>query len=133
MGSPFVPFLTELIGRKLSILFGSLIILITLNISIIVSALLPAKFFLGIGVACLYIASKILLYDISPPLHRRKIYQIDYAMWILGFSFSALSVIPFGSLPDYKAWILSVIPTNVLVLLLMVKLLLIIDFVFLHG
>lgn len=115
-----VPFLAEKTGRKAAILLGSFLMLLGTSLSIHPSLMLTGRGIIGAAVAILYLSSKILLSEISPSAHKRKMFQIDYAMWTFGLALAILVVAPFASLSYNEPIIFSLIMIDVLIVIFMV-------------
>lgn len=89
---PFVPYTVDLLGRRMGILIGCLIMVfgvvlqtIALNLSMFISA----RFFIGFGVAIAHGASPLLITELVHPQHRAIFTTIYNTTWYAGKSFAA--------------------------------------------
>ena len=89
---PFVPYIADILGRRMGIMIGCLIMLLGVvlqSISINFRMFIAARFFLGFGVAIAHGSSPLLITELAHPQHRAIFTTIYNTTWYFGSFFAA--------------------------------------------
>lgn len=84
---PFVPYAADILGRRIGIVIGCVIMIfgvILQSISINLSMFVAARFFIGFGVAIAHGSSPLLITELVHPQHRAIFTTIYNTTWYLG-------------------------------------------------
>jgi len=84
---PFVPYAADLLGRRVGIVIGCLIMVLGVvlqSVSVNISMFIAARFFIGFGVAIAHGASPLLITELVHPQHRAIFTTIYNTTWYFG-------------------------------------------------
>jgi MFS family permease len=104
---PFVPYAADMLGRRLAIFVGCVIMILgvalqgaALNLGMFVAA----RFFIGYGVAIAHGASPLLITELVHPQHRARFTTIYNTTWYFGAIIAAWLTYGTDKIPNNWAW-----------------------------
>ncbi|KAB5588540.1 Lactose permease [Ceratobasidium theobromae] len=105
--TPFAPYVSDIFGRKIGILFGSAIVLIaailqaaTQNLGMFVGS----RFLIGFGTTFAQMASPLLISEVAYPTHRAALTSLYNSFWFSGSIVAAWSTFGTFRIPSSWSW-----------------------------
>lgn len=104
---PVVPYIADILGRRMGILIGCIIMLVGVvlqSISVNFKMFVAARFFLGFGIAIAHGASPLLVTELVHPQHRATFTTIYNTTWYIGSIVAAWLTFGTNHIPNNWSW-----------------------------
>ncbi|CAE6430070.1 unnamed protein product [Rhizoctonia solani] len=106
-GTPFAPYVTDILGRRIGILVGAILVLVAAALQTATQNLgmfIGARFLIGFGSTFAGMASPLLISEVAYPTHRAVLTSLYNSFWFSGSIVAAWSTFGTFRIPSNWSW-----------------------------